>query len=324
MRCLKIFLTIIASLFLVGLIGQFSLPKTDNPLWVLTYSTAHARYLGFDAVDLYKQIINDYHPKHVRLQASWDDIEKHPGQFDWSELDQIMQLTKDGGATVTMAIGRKLPRWPECHDPAWVKGLNSWEVQDYQFKMITAVVEHFKDNKIITRWQLENEPMFMFGDCPEPNWHLLKEERDWLKKLDSSRPILMTDSGELSPWFETANLADIQGVTMYRVTWNEVTGFFTYPIPAWFYRVKAALVSPLVDKVVVSELQLEPWAPYGLVNLSLSDSYKSLNHDRFSKNLEYFKKTGLSECFVWGAEWWYYAKQMGDDWYWQQGKEIFK
>lgn len=324
MKSLKAFLIVVVSFFIAGVIVQFSLPKIDKPLWVLTYSPAHARYLGFGAIDLYRQIISDYKPKHVRLQASWNEIEKHPGKFEWSELDEILQITKESGATATLAIGRKLPRWPECHDPAWLKAMHAWEVEDYQHKMITAAVEHFKDNKTITRWQLENEPMFMFGECPSPSFGLLKRERDWLKKLDPTRQILMTDSGELSPWLETAYLADIQGVTMYRVTWNPITGFFTYPLPAWFYRVKAALVSPFVDKVVVSELQLEPWAPYGLANLSLADSYKSLDHDRFFKNVEYFKKTGLSEGFVWGVEWWYMAKRQGDDWYFKQGQELFK
>ena len=42
-----------------------------------------------------------------------------------------------------------------------------------------------------------------------------------------------------------------------------------------FYRFKAALVLPFVNKTVISELQMEPWAPSGLNNLSYQEAQKS-------------------------------------------------
>jgi hypothetical protein len=190
--------------------------------------------------------------------------------------------------------------------------------------MLTEVVKHYRGNTTIVRWQLENEPMFGYGDCPPPSWHRLVAERDLLRSLDPTRPILLTDSGELSPWLETAPLADEQGTTMYRVTWNPILGYFSYPWPPLYYRIKAGLVSPFVNKTIVSELQMEPWAPAGLATLSLEEARKSFDLDRFHANVNFFRHTGLPEAVVWGAEWWYAALKHGDPSYWQAGAELFK
>ncbi|MBU1038719.1 beta-galactosidase [Patescibacteria group bacterium] len=323
MKYLKWFFLIILLVIVVGLVRLKTWPKNNQPLLVATFSAEQARYLGLDVFESYEKIIRELKPKQIRLQANWDDIEKQSGQFDFVELDSLISLAKQNNIAVTLAIGRKLPRWPECHDPDWLKNLRPDEVDERLFSMLEQVVAHYQANEAIVRWQLENEPLFTFGNCPVPNWHRLVKEVNLLRRLDSSRPILLTDSGELSAWWETASLADVQGVTLYRVTWNPLTGYFTYPLPAVWYRLKAALASLWVKDIIISELQLEPWAPDGLNNITYEQVQKSMSLARFNNNVNYFYKIGFNEGFVWGIEWWLKADQLGWPEYWQAGLKIF-
>jgi hypothetical protein len=308
----------------LGAAWERSLPFADSPQFTVTFAGAQARYLGYQPLNLLNQIISDYHPTHFRLQANWNEIEPQPGQYNFAELDNLIAAVRNSGATITLALGRKLPRWPECHDPAWLKNLTAYEIEQAHFKMIAAVVEHYNAETAIVRWQLENEPLFAYGACLQPNKHRLKRELSLLKRLDKTRPIMLTDSGELSSWWETAVLADVQGITFYRVTWNPAFGYFSYPWPAYYYRLKAALLSPWVKKIIVSELQLEPWAPQGLAVLTLSEAQKSLSPVQFKNNIDVFKRTGFSEAMLWGVEWWYYARdKLGEPGYWLAGKQLF-
>jgi len=323
MKYLSVFLSIIALVLFWGVVRERQLPKTNQPRFIATFSASQARYLGLDAQTAYTKILQELKPSEVRLQADWDTIEPIAGQYNWQELDGFINQAAQQNIKVTLAVGRKLPRWPECHDPDWIKGLSFDEIKEDQLSMLRQVVNHYKDNPTIVRWQVENEPLFSFGVCPPPNWHTLVEEVALVKSLDKTRPILLTDSGELSSWWETAGLADEQGVTLYRVTWNALTGYFSYPLPAYWYRLKAALISPWVKQTVVSELQLEPWAPQGLNKLDQAGVRQSLSLDKFWDNVNFFRRTGFNEGFVWGVEWWIKAEQLGMPQYWQAGKQLF-
>lgn len=289
----------------------------------VAFSAAQARYLGLDARETYRATLRDLRPTGVRLQANWNLVEPSRGGYDFRELDELVGEAAAAGAKVTLALGRKLPRWPECHDPAWLQALAPWEVEPPLMDMLRSVVEHYRGNPAVVRWQLENEPLFAFGQCPTPSLGLLRRERDLVRRIDPARPILITDSGELSPWLETATLADEQGTTLYRVTYSPVSGYFNYLWPPLFYRLKAALVSPFVRQTVVSELQLEPWAPRGLLALSPGEERQSFSLRQFWQNVGIARATRLPEAFAWGIEWWYWKAQHGDPSYWQAAQTLF-
>jgi len=49
-----------------------------------------------------------------------------------------------------------------------------------------------------------------------------------------------------------------------------------------------------------------------------------MNLDRFRKNIEFARQTGLSEFYLWGSEWWYWMKEKQnnpDIWY--EAKKLF-
>ncbi|MBT4121797.1 hypothetical protein HOE31_02495, partial [bacterium] len=151
-----------------------------------------------------------------------------------------------------------------------------------------------------------------------------KKEVLLVKMLDS-RPIVITESGELSTWLGGSRLGDYVGTSIYRVTWNKHFGYFYYPLPPAFYYLKAELVKFVtgVNNIFISEMQMEPWLGMPVLLTSLDTQYKSMDIDRFKENLEYANRTGLSPIHLWGVEWWYWLREQGDSSIWDEAIKLF-
>ena len=114
---------------------------------------------------------------------------------------------------------------------------------------------------------------------------------------------------------------------LYRHTWNKWYGDFYYPLPPAYYHWKAKLlklVTPL-EKIFISELQLEPWGDKSPAETPINEQLLSMNNLRFTKNVDFARQVGFSEIYFWGAEWWYWMKEkQNNDSFWQQAILIFK
>lgn len=325
----KEYLLLLAALaiFIVGacvalFFADFSRP--DFELGV-NFSKSYAEYLGLDWRKTYLAILDDLKVKNIRLSAPWNEIEPQRSAFDFKNFDWQIEEAEKRGVNVVLVVGRRTPHWPECHDPEWIKNLPQEFVETRQMKMMTTVVERYLTSKSVKIWQVENEPLLdVFGNCPRSDLNLLRREIAMVKTMDS-RPILVTDSGELSLWLMAANVGDLFGTTLYRVTYNPSIGYFYYYLPASFYRIKAWLVGQPPDKIYVAELQAEPWAPAGVLNSSLAEQKKSMDAARLLNHVSFAEKTGFRGAFLWGVEWWYWLKEKNnDDSLWQAGKIMFK
>ncbi len=59
-------------------------------------------------------------------------------------------------------------------------------------------------------------------------------------------------------------------------------------------------------------------------DLSLEEQEKSMDFSRFQKNINFAKKTGLKEFYLWGAEWWYWMKtKQNKPEIWEEAKKLF-
>jgi beta-galactosidase GanA len=67
-------------------------------------------------------MIDDLGVRQFRLVSYWDKIEPEKGTYDFDELDWQFQKANDAHAKVSLAIGLRQPRWPECHMPSWQIG----------------------------------------------------------------------------------------------------------------------------------------------------------------------------------------------------------
>jgi len=295
----------------------------------VTFSQPFAEEMGLNWREAYLAILDDLGVGKLRLAAYWPKIEPGRGEYSFEDLDWQISEAERRGAEVILAVGRKLPRWPECHVPEWASYLSESEQQERILLMLTEVVNRYKDNKTITAWQVENEPFLKgFGECPELDKQFLDKEISLVRELDfrNNRPIIVTASGELSSWIQPALRADILGTTLYRVVWVKGIGYFKYPVPSVFYYKRANLVKRLtgVEKMIVVELQAEPWSRKALYEISVSEQARSMDLNKFKDIISYTKKTGFDEAYLWGVEWWYQRKARGNNAMWSVAKKLWE
>ncbi|MDP3899580.1 MAG: beta-galactosidase [bacterium] len=301
----------------------------------VTFSARYVEEMGLDWKAAYLDMLDDLRVKKLRLPAYWNEIEYKPDIFDFADLDWQITEASERNVEIILAIGGRLPRWPECHYPEWLgftKSAPSQEVAQY----LKKVVERYRGNPNIIAWQVENEPFLThFGECPEINQGMLEAEISLVKELDSpsgggaGRPIIITDSGELSLWFHAMEQADIFGTTMYRDVYSSALGrYIHYPIPPSFFRLKYNLARSLIVKkpkdYIVIELQAEPWGPKPYYTLTKAERSRTMDIDKFREILEYSRQTGFQEFYLWGVEWWYWEKTVNnDDSLWNEAKTLF-
>lgn len=299
-------------------------PNKDMKLGV-TFSIKFAEELGIPWKEIYDAMLADLDVKYMRLPIYWSYIEPRPGVYNFNDFDYIIRRAEEEGVQVVAVVGRRQPRWPECHVPEWAQG-NSESVQQINIlTSIEATVNHYKNSPAIIAWQVDNEPLLgVFGECPPPDIKLLEKETAFVKSLDPSRPIMVTESGELSTWLRATPYADWIGVSMYRITWNQTFGYWYYPLSPKFYSRKADLVRPLVDRMVISELQAEPWFKQSFHITPLEEQYKSMNPELLKRNVDFASRTGFDESYLWGVEWWYWLKEKKNEpAMWLAAQEIF-
>jgi len=296
---------------------------SDQELGV-TFSIAYAEELGLNPGDVFIGLLDEVGVRKFRFPVYWDRIEADRGQYDWGELDwYLWQASMRDDVEIVLAIGQKVPRWPECWLPDWFGQMSESDQEQAVLEMISAVVSHLGSDPVVTRWQVENEPFLAFGEgCPAITSNQLETEIDLVRSLDD-RPIQLTASGEQEPWLDMAARADVLGISMYRLVYDEIAGFAFYPLSPEYYRVKAAAAELLADQVIVSELQAEPWFYKPIEDFTIQEQYQSFDVEALRNNVQFSAQTGLDESYLWGAEWWYYMMENGDDRHWQVAKELF-
>lgn len=320
-----IFLSMIFLVVLLFAYFNFPIHETKSPVALgVTFSSRYASDIKIEWKSNFLAILDDLGVRKIRIPVYWDLVEREPGNYYFSDLDWQLQEAQKRGVEVILVIGQKVPRWPECAIPGWAK--DSDEKRKSQLlKFMKVIVERYKGNSAVKFWQVENEPFLKFGICPPLDVNLLESELRLVRRLDPGRKIIVTDSGELSLWLQAAKRADIFGTTMYRTIWKEGLGYFDYPIGPRFFHFKKGLARLFTDQenFVVIELQAEPWISGFTTEKSLEEQFQSMNVEKLEANINFAKKVGFPEVYLWGAEWWYWLKiQKGHPELWEKAKEI--
>lgn len=324
----KTYSVIVVGILFVVLAGAFFcfikwLTTPSQPELGVTFSTIYAQNLGLEVKETYLAMLDDLKIQRLRLPVYWSVIEPSRGDFQWQTLDFLVSEAEARGVKLTLVIGRKVPRWPECFIPDWAESLVNSDAEEALFAMEKAVVERYRQSPAVERWQVENEPFFPFGVCPPPSQSLFDQELDLVRLLDQ-RPIVVTVSGEMDPWFSAARRAEVLGISTYRVSWNPIFGLFPYPLSPLFYRLRLLAVDPLVEKMIVSELQAEPWFTKSLDKLTGQERAVAFTAQDLKNNFSFVTLTGVDEVYFWGAEWWYFEKLSGRPELWEAARELFK
>lgn len=326
----KIIGGILATFLLIG--GIFFLfaqkEKPEEITYGMSFNTLYARELGLDWRTAYDAILEELGVRHLRLAAHWPMIEPEPDKYNFEELDYQLLKAEAVGAEVILAVGRRLPRWPECHVPLWAEKLGEEERRDEILEMIETVVTRYRDREVITHWQVENEPyleIFAHEHCGDLDEEFLMREIDLVRTLDSKRPILVTDSGNLGKWAGAYRAGDAFGTSVYVYFWNPELGQFRTVLPAWFYRVKENVMKLMYgDKpTFLIELSAEPWLVEPITEVDIETQYSRMDIAKFNDILEYAEATWFELQYLWGAEWWYWLRERGHPEMWERGKELF-
>jgi len=323
-----IFLIISALILLI--VGFFFVgkpPQAKEITWGVNFSQKHATNLGLDWKETYLALLDDLKVKNIKLITHWDLIEPTKDGYVFDDLDWQVGEVKRREGKIILVIGMKTGRWPECHIPDWAKNLKKEEQQKEILGIIEKIVLRYGDSQAIRYWQVENEPFFPFGECPWMDKEFLKKEIDLVKSLDyKKRPVVISDSGELSLWFGAAKFGDLVGTTMHRKVWfKEFKKYVDYPFPPVYYWRRAQIIKKLFSKEVICvELQLEPWCPRSLYDCSIEEQQKTMNLEKFKENVKFAKETGFDTFYLWGAEWMYLIKEkQGLPEIWEEAKKLF-
>ncbi len=290
----------------------------------VTFSTKFCDELEIDKKETYQAMLDELKVKYIRIPIYWDEIEKEEGVYDFTMYDYLISEGEKKGAKFIISLGRRVPRWPECHSPAWLNSKSDIAAKVATLRTIRTIVERYSDNSSVEYWQVENEPFLgTFGVCPPLDENFLRQEFDLVKSLDD-RKIIITASGEMGYWKQEAKIGDIFGSTLYRVVYNAWLGFIKYPMPTAYYKIKAGLAGLSPERLMVLELQAEPWVPEGkMIYLSPRDINKTMSIDQLKANLQYAINLDWQRTYIWGVEWWYWQKKYGNPEYWRIATELF-
>jgi hypothetical protein len=294
----------------------------------VTFSQKEANDLGLDWKNLYINILDDLQVKKIRLPVYWDLIEKEKGVYDWEDINWQVEEGQKRNAQLILALGERVPRWPECHQPEWAKKMDKKEKQKKIIDFLDTAVRQFKGQNNIFAWQVENEPFLKyFGECDALDVDFLDQEIASVRAIDD-RPIIVTDSGELSMWVPAASRADIFGTSMYKRTYSQhFKTYINYPITPAFFRAKKNIISMFADpkQWIVIELQAEPWCKIPFQSASLAERSETMDVEKFKEMLDFSSQTGFKEFYLWGVEWWYWEKTtQGNGQYWEIAKGLFQ
>jgi len=298
----------------------------------VSFSKFHSDELQLDWKKVYLALLDDLKVRNFRLSAHWPSTEPEDGRFNFSELDFQMQEAQKRGASVILAVGRRLPGWPECHVPDWAQKLDSETRDQKLLQYIETTVERYKDFGNIKYWQVENEPYFTAfsrSDCGDLDESFLKKEIALVRQLDPQHPILLTDSGEWGTWYKPYKIGDAFGTSMYLYVYFKQGGIskpIRYPLIPAFYRIKQNIIQTIFGKKpsLVIELSAEPWLLQPIVETPLDLQLERMGVDKFNETINFAQETGFDTFYFWGAEWWYWMKEkQNHPEFWERARELF-
>ena len=305
-------------------VGQWYIWSNRNtPLKVgATFIPNYARYFGLEPQKTFMAMIDELGIRQFRLVSYWSDIESEQGIYDFTELDWQFEMAERYGAEISLAIGLRQPRWPECHMPKWAEPLpmTEWEPKLNDFMKIT--MERYKDSPSLASYQLENEFFLdVFGICPDHSRERLVREFEFVKTVDNTKPIVISRSNNAIGLPIGDPRPDQFAISVYKRVWDKTLTkrYIEYPFPSWFYASLAGGGKILTGKdMIIHELQTEAWLPdtgeFMMNDIdSIPEQNKSLNAERLVDRIRYGEQTGMKEMDLWGVEWWYWRKSVAGD-----------
>jgi len=296
---------------LIGL--GYAWSQRHNPtVFGTSFSVKQAEAFGLNPQETLHAMLTDLGLKRVRLMSYWDRGEPEQGKYDFTDLDWQFKEAEAAHAKVSLAVGLRQPRWPECHSPTWAANLTTAQLTTDLSAYIQAVINRYKNSPALDSYQLENE-FFNdgFGQCTNYDKSRFIAETNLVKKTDPAHPVIITLSNNFVGLPVQAPHPDIFGLSIYRRLYstNIYHGYVTYPFPAWFYSIRAGWIKLLTGKdTIVSEFQIEPWGTKPIEDMTIAEQNESIPASDIPGRFGFAEATHIKTVDLWGAEWWYWRK----------------
>jgi hypothetical protein len=305
-----------------------------------TFSPLQCYYMGLDYRTTFSAICT-LGLNRVRLGAYWNVIQTAPDQYDFSELDWLLDQCDRHNIEVVLAVGMKVPRWPEFHFPQWVSDRHdtgsspialdqrSPGVADLTLAFIDRVVNHCRMAPALKYWQVENEPFtrldiaggrFLSADFVKREVDLVRSLRAPHQKLLLTNAIHLPQPkpAEDDPAFQDSlALADAIGLNVYTKVPAGQTGYLE-PLPAFWQQLTQwqGTLTQFDRESWIAEAQAEPWEANQLVAMK-ARSYPSASPLKTQRLVHRLSTIGYETILLWGCEYWYWQKQQGNNlWWW--------
>lgn len=290
--------------------------------WGVSFSVKQCRNFGLEPNEVLDWLIKVGF-RRFRLMSYWDEHEATKGKLNFKSLDEQIDTIAKAGGKISLCLGVRQPRWPENHWPAWALKLDRQKRTEAICAYIEAVVLRYKDNPAIENYQLENEALLKsFGENPDIDRNRLRREFKLVKRLDPSKLVIMTTS---TSWGIPLRrpIPDVVGFSFYQVIFNDRKGKYTISFhKPWLDKLRAAAIKLIWRKSsFIHELQLEPWGPKAIWEMSKKEQDKSMSTSHILRNITLAASTGLEPIYLWGGEWWYWRMSKKDILTWEATKQ---
>jgi GH35 family endo-1,4-beta-xylanase len=229
----------------------------------------------------------------VRLSCFWPEIEKTKDYFDFSQIENILEMAQKKEQKIILTIGMKAIRWPEFYVPGWTNYEQVVENPERLLLFVKKTIETVSKYTCVQYLQVENEPLDKSGPQKLTVPSELLEQEITLARQLSGLPIVLTAWGNKSlrdnRISKLAKLADIIGLDFYCQIPDGKGGYWGPDDPVEEI-IKTTL--PLNKPIWVTELQTNPWK-----------NSPGLSPERImAVNLEFAKKLPVEAILFWGYE----------------------
>ncbi|HYM50708.1 MAG TPA: hypothetical protein VET65_09065 [Candidatus Limnocylindrales bacterium] len=180
-----------------------------------------------------RTLLDRLSPDVVRLPVYWSEVEPSPGDFDFTTIDDLVQVVTDYDTTATrqtrilLVVGARNISYPELHLPGWVsqgavRNLKTLYASREYTQYLTTSFEQFAPLPILFGWQIENEPLDnvvsdQSGSVAVPS-AIVSSELKLLRKVDRVHPAVVTT-------FNSAHVSlDKRGSGPLAWLWNLLPG----------------------------------------------------------------------------------------------------
>lgn len=309
-----------------------------------TFSQLQCWYLGLDYREAFREIC-DLGFERLRLCAYWHELQPKPDQFDFSTIDWLLEESDRRKIEVTLAIGMKVPRYPEFHFPDWMRSKYDTRtarimdrdpaIADLTLNMLDRVVTHTRNASAIKYWQVENEPFTTLEITHGRSLSeaFVRKEVELVRaRSRSDQKILLTNAVTLpdgqgqedSQAFRASLwLADAIGFNIYTkvphgTNYLEAQPLYWNKLKAWRSELKR-----WGKEGWIAEAQAEPWEHNELVPVSQLE-YPSSSPNQAFNLVDRVQAIGFDPVLLWGCEYWYWHRRQGRDQWWAGMRQLLE